>query len=102
MEEERSKDPPFLRAEGRCAPRQGRERDECAFFGGVQAFQTPGVLSEDVDLQESNSVLREPPGYLGSVLSESQGGCGEAALSKVSSSVRVYIIIPRSQGSEGV
>lgn len=41
------------------------------------------MLSEDVDLQESNSVLREQSGYLGSVLCESQAGCGETAVSEV-------------------
>ncbi|XP_074682858.1 lethal(3)malignant brain tumor-like protein 2 isoform X2 [Strix aluco] len=48
------------------------------FFLRSSGFQMPGVLSEDVDLQETNSVFREQPGYLGSVLCESQGGCGEA------------------------
>ncbi|XP_074727161.1 lethal(3)malignant brain tumor-like protein 2 isoform X2 [Strix uralensis] len=48
------------------------------FFLRSSGFQMPGVLSEDVDLQETSSVFREQPGYLGSVLCESQGGCGEA------------------------
>lgn len=46
-------------------PDRGEREMNVLFFGGVQAFQTPGMLSEDVDLQESNSVLREPPGTLG-------------------------------------
>jgi len=41
------------------------------------------MMSEDVNLQESSSVFREQPGCLGAVLCESQGGCGETAVSEV-------------------
>lgn len=41
------------------------------------------MVSEGLDTQESNSLFREQPENLGSVLCEGQGGCGETAVSEV-------------------